>query len=296
MNPAVTRNIMIDIETFGPRPCGLILSIGAIAFSSDPADFAKGTLFSAKPEDCFYQVLNFDAAERETRFVKDPGIMAWWRDKQPEAYAKLCQLMHASKLDMEGLMASFLAWLKPYCEQGYNIIGNAPSFDLVLLENAAVVTGNTFPVPYRAETDYRTITDLIWGPTNKPRPGPADAHDALYDAKFQASVYANAISQIESWKAAARQQSLMVPAVNGPVWNSVKDKLPPVPETPYHPYLCVVAHSESGARSVRIVQFDRDAASFAYIPWLDARLVVTHWLPVDAVPLPAEAAASAVES
>ena len=94
MNPAVTQNIMIDIETFGPRPDGLIVSIGAICFNSDPADFSAGQIFSGNPADMFHAVLNFDAAEKENRFVKDAGMVNWWKD-QGEAYSKLTALIRA---------------------------------------------------------------------------------------------------------------------------------------------------------------------------------------------------------
>ena len=200
MNYLATKNIMIDIETFGRRPNGLIVSIGAIAFSSAPEDISSGTIFSGKPEDFFHDLLSLEAAETETRFVKDPNTLRWWKESNQVAYQKLRNLMRLSSLDSLQLLTKFVSWLKPFCDQGYNIIGNSPSFDLVIIENACNVLGVPFPVPYRSETDYRTLTDLIWEDGTKPRPAANDAHDALFDAKFQAEVYVRAMQTVRRWK------------------------------------------------------------------------------------------------
>ena len=78
--------------------------------------------------------------------------------------------------------------------------GNSPSFDLVQLENAAKEVGIPFPVPHRAENDYRTLTDVVWGSKSKPRPPSDEAHDPLGDARFQARVCVQALQQLERWK------------------------------------------------------------------------------------------------
>jgi hypothetical protein len=200
MDPKITRNIMIDIESFGRRSTGLVVSIGAVAFSTNQEDVLTERIFSGKPEDEFHAVLNFDAAEQETRFGKEEEALIWWTQKQPVAYARLCEMMRASTLDVKGLITQFVNWLKPYCEQGCNVIGNSPRFDLVMIEHACQVTGVPFPVGYRSESDYRMLTDIVWGPTDKPRVGPNEGHDALFDAKFQAKVYADALISIQKWR------------------------------------------------------------------------------------------------
>jgi DNA polymerase III epsilon subunit-like protein len=203
MLPNSFDNIMIDLETYGRRPHGLIVSIGAVRFSTRPGDYEAGCIFSANPNHRFHALLNFDEAEKESRFAKDPDTLIWWREQNAQAYAKLTGQMRQSTLTMEQLIATFLEWLKPHCDQGCNVIGNSPSFDLVLLEYACQVLGMQFPVPHRAETDYRSITDLVFG-ADKPRPGPEGAHDALFDAQFQAQTYARAIDYVRSWRAAAQ--------------------------------------------------------------------------------------------
>lgn len=199
MNLHITKNIMVDLETFGPRPNGLIVSIGAVCFSTNESDYLNGKVLSGLPQHEFHQALNFEIASFENRFVKSPVTMDWWENKQPEAFATLKALMTSSPNTTKNLLCNFLEWLTPFCEQGYNIIGNSPSFDLVLLENACNVLGLQFPVPYRAETDYRSITDLVFGP-EKPRPGQNIAHDALHDAKFQAELFAKALYTVNAWR------------------------------------------------------------------------------------------------
>ena len=96
--------------------------------------------------------------------------------------------MKRSKLDMTELMKRFCKWVDPFCKRGAKVWGNSPSFDLVTLENAAKEVGMRFPIPYYAENDYRTLTDLVYGSDSKPRPTENIAHDALADARFQARV------------------------------------------------------------------------------------------------------------
>jgi hypothetical protein len=202
MNPAVTRNIMVDIETFGRRPNGLVVSIGAVAFSSAPEDVTAGTIFSGQPADEFHALLSLSAAEEDTRFTREPATMAWWAEQQGAAYERLLAGMRASTLSVRQLLWQFTHWLTPFCEQGYNVIGNSPSFDLVLIENACQKAGLVYPVPHRAETDYRTLTDLVWG-EHKPRAPENGAHDALFDARFQATTYAKALHIVRGWRQAA---------------------------------------------------------------------------------------------
>lgn len=202
MNPLVFNNVMIDIETFGRRPNGLVVSVGAVCFSTAPEDYEAGHIFSGRPEHEFHAVLSLDVAYRENRFRQEPATMQWWAEQQPAAYARLLEMMRGSTLDVRQLMYLFMHWLQPFCKQGYNVIGNSPSFDLVLIENACQQAGVLFEVPYRAETDYRTITDLVWGDA-KPRAGVDGAHDALFDAKFQAQTYAKALHIVRGWRQAA---------------------------------------------------------------------------------------------
>jgi DNA polymerase III epsilon subunit-like protein len=199
MNPAITDNIMVDIETVGRRPNGLIVSIGAIFFSTRREDYEAGRIFTGKPEHEFHAVLSLDALATEKRLVTEQATLAWWKE-QGDAWTRLETLMRASQHDLESLMSAFSAWLKPFCAQGCNVIGNSPSFDLVMIENACKVTGVEYPVGHRDESDYRMLTDIMWGPANKPRPRAADAHDALFDAKFQAQVYTSTLLTIQMWR------------------------------------------------------------------------------------------------
>lgn len=202
MNPQIFNNVMVDIETFGRRPNGLVVSIGAVRFSTTPEDYKAKRIFSGRPEDEFHAVLSLQTASYERRFMQETDTLRWWAEQQPAAYARLLELMKASTLDVRGLMQRFMDWLKPHCDQGCNVIGNSPSFDLVLIENACRITEVPFEVPYRAETDYRTVTDLVWG-EGKPRAGVNGAHDALFDARFQAQTYATAMEILRNWRSAA---------------------------------------------------------------------------------------------
>lgn len=206
MNPEITNNVMVDIESLGRRPSGLVISIGAIFFSTKPEDVRAGRIFTGKPEHEFHAVLSLDAMESETRLVKEAATLQWWKE-QGDAWERIERLMRASTHDLQSLMTAFSGWLKPFCTAGCNVIGNSPSFDLVMIENACKVTGVPYPVGHRDEADYRMLTDIIYGPSKKPRPAVTDAHDALFDAKFQAQVYADALIAIQDWRSMAAAQN-----------------------------------------------------------------------------------------
>lgn len=205
MNPAIHDNVMVDIETVGRRPNGLIISIGAVRFSTDPLAVRAGHIFSGKAADEFHAVLNLDEMHAETRMVKEPATLKWWTE-QGDAWSRIEALMRDSAYDLAGLMAAFCGWLKPLCAAGCNVIGNSPSFDLVMIETACKITGVAYPVGYRDESDYRMLTDMVFGPSNKPRPPANVAHDALFDAKFQARLYARTLVDIQSWREVAERQ------------------------------------------------------------------------------------------
>ena len=205
MNPAITDNVMVDIESVGRRPTGLIISLGAVRFSTKPEDVRAGRIFSENPEDEFHAVLNYDAMLNETRLVTEPATLKWWTE-QGDAWSRIEALMRASEHDLKSLMTAFVEWLQPFCAAGCNVIGNSPSFDLVMIESACKVTDVKFPVEYRSESDYRMLTDIVYGPANKPRPSARDAHDALFDAKFQAKVYAEALLDIQDWRRVANRR------------------------------------------------------------------------------------------
>jgi len=212
MTPTIFDNVMVDIETVGRRPNGLIVSIGALYFSTRREDYETGNIFSGRPEHEFHAVLSLPALADETRFVKEEATLQWWKD-QGDAWSRLEALMRNSSHDMQSLMTAFVAWLAPFCKQGCNVIGNSPSFDLVMIEYACKVTGVKYPVGHRDESDYRMLTDIIWGPANKPRPSASEAHDALFDAKFQATVYTKALHTLADWRNAAQAAGIAVPAL-----------------------------------------------------------------------------------
>jgi hypothetical protein len=212
MTPTIFNNVMVDIETVGRRPNGLIVSIGAVFFSTRREDYENGTFISGLPEHEFHAVLSLPALEEESRFVKEEATLEWWKN-QGDAWSRLEAKMRQSTHDVQSLMAAFAAWLAPFCERGCNVIGNSPSFDLVMIENACKITGVKYPVGHRDESDYRMLTDLIWGPANKPRAPAAAAHDALYDAKFQANVYVQSLLAIADWRRAAEAAGIAMPQV-----------------------------------------------------------------------------------
>ncbi len=68
-------NVMIDIETFGRRPRGLVVSIGAVLFDTHKE------VPSTDAASEFHAVLSWEAALAESRFEKNLETLDWRHEK-----------------------------------------------------------------------------------------------------------------------------------------------------------------------------------------------------------------------
>jgi len=189
-------NLMLDLEAFGPRPRGLIVSVGAVIFDDE-----------LPPESCvlegdeyrFYGVIDNQDA-RDSRFVVDGDTMAWWAT-QGAAFGQLLQEMCTKGERLEAMFGRLGSWLQRFEGTPLRHWANAPSYDTVMLENAFTTLGMKFPLAYKTERDYRTMMELAHGAVRPDVPA-TGVHNALFDAIEQAKLATAALQMLRRQPAA----------------------------------------------------------------------------------------------
>lgn len=157
-------NVMVDIETLGTNPGSVILSIGAVEFRD--GNFLREFYREISPASCQECGLKIDAA-----------TVAWWMEQKIKPPVSGYE-------SLEDVLAAFSDWLPEVAL----LWANSPSFDAVLIEAAYRKVGQSLPWSFRDWRDFRTARDLLapgFDPATVPTQG--DHHDALADAKWQAT-------------------------------------------------------------------------------------------------------------
>lgn len=176
--------VMVDIETLGVDTGAVILSIGAVQFSTDgiEAEYHR----SISMESCQEAGLHIDAATLE-----------WWLERDGEVRDVLTG---GDALDV--VLSDFADWYPP----GAEVWANSPAFDCEQLEAAfeAVDTGISPPWGYDDERDVRTLTAL---PCAVEVEKEGNDHDALADAKHQARIVAQTLAKLEGENTATHLES-----------------------------------------------------------------------------------------
>jgi len=157
---------MIDLETLGTRPDGVILSIGGVKF--DPN--------SDKIYDEFHYRLEVDEQIDRGRSV-DEGTVEWW-GKQP------AEVVEAA-FGNEGRISidEFLDVFKRWCVSADTFWSQGPTFDMVMLENLYLQYGKHYPWSFWQVRDSRTLFSVCKEDPRKKIQN--DLHNALADAYYQ---------------------------------------------------------------------------------------------------------------
>lgn len=161
------QHVMVDLETMGMPPHGVICSIGAVNMNTD-AEFS--------------QQINWPNSVRLYGRTMHPETIAWWLQKSGAARESIDP---SRGLGLRHSLEKFVHWLK---DQGSVILwGNGSDFDNVLLANACDATDIAWPIPYNHNRCYRTVRELFPVKVNFK----GVKHTALDDARFQASILKN---------------------------------------------------------------------------------------------------------
>jgi hypothetical protein len=189
-------NLMLDLEAFGPRPRGLIVSVGAVVFDD-----------ALPPESCvlegeanrFYGVLDYQDAQ-DARFEVSGETMAWWATQGP-AFAQLMLEMSTKGERIDALFGRLANWLARFKDTPIRHWSNAPSYDALMLETTFKALGLASPLSYKTERDYRTMMELAHGAVRPDVPA-AGVHNALFDAIEQAKLATAALQKLRTGPAA----------------------------------------------------------------------------------------------
>jgi hypothetical protein len=167
----MTDRVMVDIETLGLDPGAAILSIGAVRFDTD----GLGATFER----------NIDLEScQEAGLTIDASTLEWWLQQDADAQHVLTG--GESLADALEAFAEFYAFAD-------EIWANSPAFDCEHLAAAYDAVDKTVPWEYYEQRDVRTITNLPVAPDIEQE---GTEHDALDDAKYQATVVAETLAAI----------------------------------------------------------------------------------------------------
>jgi hypothetical protein len=167
---------MVDIETIDTKPTAAILSIAAVRFDA----LSRGQNVSTKEilidlDSCFGAGL-----------THDDGTIAWW-GRQNEAVK-----FKAFEAGPRLLLADALADLTSFMAGSSRIWCQGMNFDAPILENAYRAVGLNIPWNYWQWRDSRTLLSFYSDLPKKDK----NAHDAVYDATWQAEMVQLCIKKI----------------------------------------------------------------------------------------------------
>jgi exodeoxyribonuclease VIII len=169
------KHLMLDIETLGPTPDGVITQIGACLFDMGHGDTDGHFKVNVSRDDCLRWGLRVH-----------PDTEEWWASQPNEVFdamVKEARPLESALIDFAGAYS----WSKLE-----GVWTNAPTFDFSILRNGFNVTRVKCPWHYRQERDSRTLLYLAKKHSVDIKAGFPERegthHDALDDAVYQARV------------------------------------------------------------------------------------------------------------
>lgn len=172
----MTKQYMIDIESLGKQPGGVILSIGWVRFN------LEGVLMSTAKE------VRIDIrSSLEQGFYTDPETINWWLEQEasPWHHSTKTVALNEALTELCADLSSSYVWAKP------------PSYDLEAIHYALSCVGIGRTWSRANEFCLRTLSKLMRPHVSSP-PRKSVKHGALDDAIFQAEqavVFLNAIKE-----------------------------------------------------------------------------------------------------
>lgn len=162
--------VMLDIETLGRTPGCVVVSVGAVEFTT--GGLGEEFSWSVSLESCADHGLSIEAETLE-----------WWLGQDTNARAEL-----QGGDDLVDVLEAFGAFYGDTEE----LWANSPAFDCAILGAAYDAVGWPTPWEFWQTRDYRTLKNL-------PQSPPEDAetaHRALEDAKRQARCAARTLDTL----------------------------------------------------------------------------------------------------
>jgi len=163
----MSTHVMLDIETLGRAPAGMIISIGAVQFDENGVSSKE-----------FYKKLNWNDSAKHGNI--DVNTVIWWMKQSDEARLEVI----SGTDSLSSSLREFQKWFPKKSQ----VWGKGPTFDISIMENAFTQCNVACPWGYYYVRDVRTIIEVTKGFVD-PNDYKCDAdvaHDALSDAIWQA--------------------------------------------------------------------------------------------------------------
>ncbi len=158
------RHLMLDIETLGTEPGSIILSIGAVEFSTE---------YGVKKE--FFRAID-TSSSLLAGFSFSTSTISWWSAQ--DVQAQQLAFFAPGKMPVKDALEDF----SKIIDKNTLIWAKGPDFDCVLLEAAYRKIGLQKPWSYRNTRDVRTILALAGMHSSKAEL----KHSPVADAEAQA--------------------------------------------------------------------------------------------------------------
>lgn len=164
-------DVMIDLETLGTTPGCVILSIGAVDFSTGSEVITP-----------FYRTIE-RASCRAVGLDEEADTYNWWMQQSGEAKLEAFK----EEFELKEVLYDFSDYIKEFHRESASVRvwGNAASFDLKILEEAYIAWDIPVPWSFREEMCFRTLRNLF--PEIKAPEFQGTPHVAICDAINQAN-------------------------------------------------------------------------------------------------------------
>lgn len=175
------KHAMLDIETLDTVPTGVVASIGCVKFvPSKPQDFVVSE---------FYERLNINRQIRTGRTISGETV-SWWMEQEASVQrATFVNGIEREPIDVITELSEFLADVEG------GIWGYGAGFDNVFIQSLARSLGVPAVWPYMHDRCFRTLVKLF-DPDGeyKPKTANEQAHNALWDARWQTERFMNMVN------------------------------------------------------------------------------------------------------
>lgn len=123
--------LMVDLETYSTRSSAAILQIGYVAFDPASGDIGPGE--------------EIDVDWRSQHRHVDPGTVAWWSKQQQAG----CALPDKGNVSLAGAMRMLADFCAAILQKKFTVWAWGASFDLAILEDAALAFAASGELPWR---------------------------------------------------------------------------------------------------------------------------------------------------
>lgn len=171
-------NITYDLETLGTNYRAPIVQIAAVKFQDD------GTIISS-----FERYVDLEKLDRYAdKFSVDYKTLKWWFSQSDEAIKSVFNPHPAAQVDLRQALFEFVEWI---ANPSQHVYWTHATFDPPRLDYNFTAVGINNPIPFRANRDIRTLSDLY--DTSLEFEG--IKHNALDDAIFQSRYISKGIQR-----------------------------------------------------------------------------------------------------